>query len=252
MTSVNSERTFYTHKASKYNTEFANLGSVVGQERIRRRAYSLLTAIYNLLPGRNRGAVSYPIIEIGCDTGEYTWYVRESLSFLFHVTTDISLDMLKIAKQKIPNGVFVVADTAHLPFRSRSGQIVWGNAVLHHLPSLQQGLAEISRVLKPGGGVVFKEPNLLSPGKILAFVVPIRKLITPHRWSPDERPFTRKRVQETMKHSGFGCVQVQYEGLVTPRCPRWLANWLWDHESKWARIRIARWIMGALHIEASR
>lgn len=252
MTSVNSERTFYTQKASQYDTEFAHLGSVVGQERIRRRADSLLTAVYRLLPGMNRGVQSFCVIELGCGTGEYTWYLRESLPYLFHVTTDCSLDMLRVAKQKIPNGIFVVADTAHLPFRSRSGQIVWGNAVIHHLQHLFSGLQEISRVLQPGGGVVFKEPNLLSPGKILAFVMPIRKLLTPHRWSPDECPFTRKRIQEVLKQAEFGCIQVRYEGLVTPHCPRWLANWLWDHEPKWARIRVVRWLMGTLHIEASR
>ena len=51
----------------------------------------------------------------------------------------------------------VVADGEHLPFPAASFDVVWGNAVLHHL-DLDRAAAELRRVLAPGGVAVFCEP----------------------------------------------------------------------------------------------
>ncbi|MGL6077066.1 MAG: class I SAM-dependent methyltransferase [Fimbriiglobus sp.] len=58
------------------------------------------------------------------------------------------------------NGVRVTCHVAageSLPYADASFDIVWGNAILHHL-DLQLAGAELYRVLKPGGVAVFAEP----------------------------------------------------------------------------------------------
>ena len=55
-------------------------------------------------------------------------------------------------------GVDIVADICHLPFRDGSVDAVLCLAVLEHVPYPQQVLAEIKRVLRPGGCSYFTTP----------------------------------------------------------------------------------------------
>jgi SAM-dependent methyltransferase len=49
----------------------------------------------------------------------------------------------------------VASDAEQLPFEDQSFDFVFGHAVLHHLPDLEQAFAEFARVLRPGGRVAF-------------------------------------------------------------------------------------------------
>lgn len=63
-------------------------------------------------------------------------------------------------KRAAANGVrveCVVADGEELPFPDATFDVVWGNAILHHLDLARAG-RELNRVLKPGGVAVFCEP----------------------------------------------------------------------------------------------
>jgi SAM-dependent methyltransferase len=48
-----------------------------------------------------------------------------------------------------------VCDAAALPFADASFDLVFGHAVLHHLPDLDAAFAEFRRVLRPGGALAF-------------------------------------------------------------------------------------------------
>ena len=51
-------------------------------------------------------------------------------------------------------------DAAELPFEDASFDLVFGHAVLHHLPALERSFAEFARVLRPGGTLFFAgEPS---------------------------------------------------------------------------------------------
>jgi SAM-dependent methyltransferase len=53
-----------------------------------------------------------------------------------------------------------VADAEALPFDDASFDLVFGHAVLHHLPDLAQAFSEFRRVLRPGGVLFFAgEPS---------------------------------------------------------------------------------------------
>jgi SAM-dependent methyltransferase len=49
----------------------------------------------------------------------------------------------------------VATDAEELPFEDESFDIVFGHAVLHHIPNLERAFAEFRRVLRPGGAIAF-------------------------------------------------------------------------------------------------
>ena len=52
------------------------------------------------------------------------------------------------------------ADAEHLPFAYESFDLVFGHAILHHIPDLPRAFAEFRRVLAPGGTILFAgEPS---------------------------------------------------------------------------------------------
>ena len=50
-----------------------------------------------------------------------------------------------------------VASADHLPFPDRIFDAVFDFGILHHVPEWQNGVSEVSRVLKPGGTFFFEE-----------------------------------------------------------------------------------------------
>ena len=52
---------------------------------------------------------------------------------------------------------FCTADATHVPFNNISLDTIFGFGFLHHVPSWKTSMAEIARVLKPGGTYFFEE-----------------------------------------------------------------------------------------------
>ena len=78
-----------------------------------------------------------------------------------------------------------VMDAHHLEFASNEYDLVYGNAILHHL-SVHRVVGEIYRVLKPGGRGVFRD---VMKGNL--FLQAFR-YATPCWRTPDEKPLTGK------------------------------------------------------------
>ncbi len=55
-----------------------------------------------------------------------------------------------------------------MPYPDAHFDAVYGSSVLHHL-DLDAALREAFRVLKPGGRLVFAEPNILNPQVVVMF-----------------------------------------------------------------------------------
>ncbi|MCA1910242.1 MAG: class I SAM-dependent methyltransferase [Magnetospirillum sp.] len=74
---------------------------------------------------------------------------------------DITYDRAKATGGKFalmgdlaPNCAAVQGDAENLPFDDDSFDIVYSNGVLHHTPDTEKAIAEVHRVLKPGGQAV--------------------------------------------------------------------------------------------------
>ena len=98
-------------------------------------------------------------LEIGAGTGYFTINLAQAGLIEHAAATDISqgmLDALSASAEK--RGVEVETarcEAAELPFPDDSFDLVFGHAVLHHLPDLDAAFREFRRVLRPGGTVVF-------------------------------------------------------------------------------------------------
>jgi SAM-dependent methyltransferase len=91
------------------------------------------------------------VLEVGCGTGWFAARVRDELGAEV-VAVDQSERMAELARGRRLDAR--VADAQALPFSDRSFDGVAANWMLYHVPDLDLGLAEIARVLRPGGRLV--------------------------------------------------------------------------------------------------
>jgi ubiquinone/menaquinone biosynthesis C-methylase UbiE len=98
-------------------------------------------------------------LEIGAGTGYFTLNLLRAGLIDEAVCTDISQGMLDTLKRSADQMGLKVetarCDAQQLPFPDDSFDLVFGHAVLHHLPDLDAAFREFRRVLRPGGRVAF-------------------------------------------------------------------------------------------------
>ena len=98
-------------------------------------------------------------LEIGAGTGYFTLNLLRSGVVREAMATDISAGMLdELERSAARLGLRVGTarcEAGALPFADASFDLVFGHAVLHHLPDLDGAFAEFRRMLRPGGTVVF-------------------------------------------------------------------------------------------------
>ncbi len=98
-------------------------------------------------------------LEIGAGTGYFGLNLVRAGVVGAYTATDISAGMLDVLSRTADTlGIPVQTarcDSAALPFPDNSFDIVFGHAVLHHLPDLEGSFAEFLRVLRPGGRIAF-------------------------------------------------------------------------------------------------
>lgn len=98
------------------------------------------------------------VLEIASGTGRVTRHIRKALPSNISLTaTDISNDMQSVAKRELDNeGItFGIEDAQQLSFADNTFDLVICQFGMMFLPDQPKGLAEILRVLKPGGKFMF-------------------------------------------------------------------------------------------------
>ncbi|MCS7177282.1 MAG: class I SAM-dependent methyltransferase [Candidatus Kapabacteria bacterium] len=96
------------------------------------------------------------VLEIGCGLGtDLLQFARGGATV---TGIDLSPQSVELARQHFElrgqEGTFLVADVEQLPFPDNTFDVVYSFGVLHHTPNIQHALAEIYRVLVPGGEVI--------------------------------------------------------------------------------------------------
>jgi SAM-dependent methyltransferase len=98
-------------------------------------------------------------LEIGAGTGYFTLNLLRAGVIEEAVATDVSPGMLRTlvrSARELGESVETAAcEATELPFGDDSFDLVFGHAVLHHLPDLDAAFREFRRVLRPGGVAAF-------------------------------------------------------------------------------------------------
>lgn len=95
------------------------------------------------------------VLDVACGTGDMCVELLKRGCIVTGV--DLSEEMLTIAKRKVENAKWKVADAEHLPFEDATFDAVTCAFGVRNFMHLEQGLGEMLRVLKPGGRMVILE-----------------------------------------------------------------------------------------------
>lgn len=126
------------------------------------------------------------IVDASCGSGLFSRLFAKSGLFSLVVALDYSENMLQQCYEFIKqeenfpkeNLILVRADISRLPFVSSSVDAVHAGAALHCWPSPSAAVAEISRVLRPGGVFVATTYLLDGPFAFVPFLRRLRQNIT--------------------------------------------------------------------------
>jgi len=192
--------------------EIWNWDSPAGRRRADRRA-AFFVEHADLRPGRRA-------LEIGCGTGLFVERTARSGATIHGI--DLSTDLLAKARVRLrdlENVRLERGDVHRLPHPDGSFDAVYGSSILHHV-DLDAALGEAHRVLRPGGRIVFTEPNILNPQVAWMFLLGPREYFG---LSPDEMAFSRFRAGGVLRGLGFADVRILPFDFLHPGVP---ASWI--------------------------
>ncbi|MCE7738721.1 MAG: class I SAM-dependent methyltransferase [Candidatus Heimdallarchaeota archaeon] len=92
------------------------------------------------------------VYDVGGGTGLLLNYLKQDNVTI--IVSDISLEMLKVGRNKYPLGFFVCADSEFLPFREESGDFVTCISVVQNLVNPQKTIDECHDMVRKKGYLV--------------------------------------------------------------------------------------------------
>ncbi|MGI8946143.1 MAG: class I SAM-dependent methyltransferase [Thermoleophilaceae bacterium] len=181
-------------------------------------------------------------LEIGAGTGYFGLNLLGAGAISSYTATDVSQSMLDVLAGSAGR-LGLSARTARcaadrLPFEDGSFDLVFGHAVLHHLPDLDASFAEVRRVLAPGGAIVFcGEPShygdriAAAPKRAAQAVAPLWRALVGagaaahngHHHGEEERrlepvvdihAFTPAALARPLRSAGFSGIRISGEELA--------------------------------------
>lgn len=122
---------------------------------IQQRETRFFKRLRNLEPGAR-------CLEIGCGHGAGARIILKTFQPSRLDGLDVDPVMIRLASRRQPQWTierlqFLVGDAQRLPYVDGSMEAVFNYGIIHHLEDWEQGIREIVRVLKRGGGFYFEE-----------------------------------------------------------------------------------------------
>lgn len=170
-------------------------------------------------------------LDLGCDDGELLIKrVEKTVGTKEIWGVDIDQTVLKEAKKRGIKTFRLDLNTQTFPFKDNFFDIIQANQVIEHLWNTDQFLAEIYRVLKPGGYLVISTENLSSWHNlfslVLGFQAPSQDIssrfrignpfslcqIRPRLWTAHQRVFTLSGLKSLLVKYNFKIEQVRGAG----------------------------------------
>lgn len=146
--------------------------------------------------------VGKDVLDVGCWTGGFLSLIEESAHSASAI--DVEGAALEVARRNLPGVAFLESSVLEMPFREESFDIVTIWAVLEHLPvgSELVALAEIRRVLRPGGRIALNVPN----------ANPVARALDPIFLLKGHRHYSLVQVEEMLEASGFTLERSSVQG----------------------------------------
>ena len=165
------------------------------------------------------------ILDVACGTGDLAIELNEGSKAAI-TGTDFCRPMLAIAQDKSPAIPYVEADAMNLPFSDATYDAVTIAFGLRNLPNVTNGLAELHRILKPGGTLAvleFSTPIVPGFGRLFNFyfshILPrIGGAVSGSRGAYEYLPDSvskfpnQKALAQMMSETGFS--QVDFQNLT--------------------------------------
>ncbi len=141
------------------------------------------------------------VLDLGCGYGQFMECTPSNIKVI-----GINLNQEEIATARKKGLTIIKADCRKLPFSKNSVHGVNCSHLVEHIIEPMDILKEAKRVLKPGGIVVVRTPDLIRHFK--------------HFYDDPSHinPFTKKKMEKVLVYSGFSNIRVTY-GTCT-------LNWL--------------------------
>ncbi len=181
-----------------------------GTEKVRQtdkfyRATETATAAYDHLV---RTVDSSRALEYGCGRGSSAFDLAAAGTDVIGIDiSDVAIEMATDeAEARGVEATFLAMNAEALDFEDASFDLVIGSGILHHL-DLELAVAEITRVLEPGGRAVFLEPMGYNP------LINLYRRMTPEIRTPDEHPLLRRDLD--LFDRSFSTTDVSFHGLST-------------------------------------
>jgi SAM-dependent methyltransferase len=111
------------------------------------QANARLIAAFVRLSGLPRGS---RVADLGCGSGIFTELLRRE-------------GYTSVGRSKYPGLELIEGDAENLPFGSENLDGVLLSGLVHHFPDPRRLIAEVRRMLKPGGRFVGFDPNRMNP-----------------------------------------------------------------------------------------
>jgi ubiquinone/menaquinone biosynthesis C-methylase UbiE len=108
------------------------------------------------------------VVDLGCGTGRVTEHLANDTRRV--IAVDRSQNMLERVRAKVSGDdvLFLRSDARRLPLGDGTVDAVVCSGVLHHIPDWQSCVADLARVLKPGGRLIVREPSARYPAWLFA------------------------------------------------------------------------------------
>lgn len=193
---------YWDKKSSTYESEY-NFATPLVAKKIKRKA--------QLIELHGQIISTDFVLELGCGTGAVTKQIVKSGCNL--IATDISIEMLKIARENNPNTKFQQADAHNLPFKDGLFDLVYGVYVLMYT-DYRKALSEIHRVLKPSGRIVFIEINKLNPIAFSITKFPLKQALKISDEAISFYPWELHRACEEANFSDIEVIPFEFEWSV--------------------------------------